>query len=94
MMKLALVSLKCNHIILASPDVLWYVVIFLFIIMVFLNNSYSFCLFFGPFGLLYSVINYLQTAVFLLLLTLLLPFPTLIFSRLELHCTSIFALFV
>lgn len=86
MMKLALVSLKQNHIILASSDLLLYVVIF-FSIMFFLNILYSFYLFFGPFGLLYSVINYLQTTVLVLLLTLLLPFPALIFLRLELHCT-------
>ena len=93
MMKLALVSLKRNHIILASSDLLWYVVVFFFI-MVFFSISYSFYLFFGLFGLLYSVIDYLQTAVLVLLLTLLLPFPALIFLQLELHCTWIFALFV
>ena len=70
MMKLALVSLKHNHIILASSELLWYVVIFFFI-MVFLNISYSFYLFFGLFALLYNVINYLQTTVLVLLLTLL-----------------------
>ena len=70
MMKLALVSLKRNHIILASSELLWYVVIFFFI-MVFLNISYSFYLFFGLFALLYNVINYLQTTVLVLLLTLL-----------------------
>ena len=85
-MKLALVSLKRNHIILASSELLWYVVIFFFI-MVFLNISYSFYLFFGLFALLYNVINYLQTTVLVLLLTLLLPFPALIFLQLELHCT-------